>query len=212
MMDFNTLGLFLAAVFALFLSPGPNMAFVLTHGVAHGPRGGIAAALGIALADLLLTLLTATGITALIAAWPHSFDLVRGLGALYLLWLAIQALRKPSVLNMNAHAEASLRSIFFAAMWNCLLNPKALLFFMVFLPQFVETSKGQVSLQLAVLGIILSLFVLMLNVLLGILSGRIISLFVKHKTVSTFQSRLLATVFIALALRLMFLERPHARL
>jgi arginine exporter protein ArgO len=61
-------------VLALFLSPGPNMAFVLSHGVAHGPRGGFAAALGISAADLVHTLFAATGVTALVAAWPPSFD------------------------------------------------------------------------------------------------------------------------------------------
>ena len=74
MVDLSTLSLFLLAALALFLSPGPNMAFVLSHGIAHGPRGGITAAMGIAVADLVLTLLTATGVTALAAAWPPSFD------------------------------------------------------------------------------------------------------------------------------------------
>jgi threonine/homoserine/homoserine lactone efflux protein len=77
MVDFSTLGLFLLAVLTLFLSPGPNRAFVLSHGIAHGPRGGCAAAAGIACADLVLTALTATGITALAAAWPPSFDVTR---------------------------------------------------------------------------------------------------------------------------------------
>ena len=93
MVDVSTLGLFLVAVFALFISPGPNMAFVLSHGISHGSRGGIAAAVGITTADLILTLLTATGFSAIIAAWPPSFDLLRYLGAMYLVWLAIKAIR-----------------------------------------------------------------------------------------------------------------------
>lgn len=77
------------AVFTLFMSPGPNMAFVLPHGMAHGPGGGIAAALGIASVDPVLTVLTTTGFTAGVAAWPPSFDLLRYLDAIDLLWLAI---------------------------------------------------------------------------------------------------------------------------
>src|SRR6478672_12674135 len=96
MIDPGTLSLFLLAVLALFLSPGPNMAFVLSHGVAHGPRGGIAAALGIGAADLVHTLCAATGVTALVAAWPPAFDVLRYVGAAYLLWLAWQAFRSPA--------------------------------------------------------------------------------------------------------------------
>ena len=103
MVALSTLSLFLLAVLVLMLSPGPNMAFVLSHGMALGPRGGLAAALGIAAADLVLTLLTASGVTALLAAWAPMFDLLRYLGALYLLWLAWQAWRQPGVVRLGAH-------------------------------------------------------------------------------------------------------------
>ena len=105
MISLATLALFLLAVLALFLSPGPNMAFVLSHGVAHGPRGGFAAALGISSADLVHTLFAATGVTALVAAWPPSFDLLRYAGALYLLWLAWQALRSGSAAGRRRAAR-----------------------------------------------------------------------------------------------------------
>lgn len=145
MISLATLALFLLAVLALFLSPGPNMAFVLSHGVAHGPRGGFAAALGISSADLVHTLFAATGVTALVAAWPPSFDLLRYAGALYLLWLAVQALRSSGGLPTGARAQPSaFARIVRMAFLNNLVNPKALLFFMVFLPQFVDPARGSV--------------------------------------------------------------------
>src|SRR6478735_8932479 len=88
MIDGSSFLLFLLAVLALFVSPGPNMAFVLSHGVAMGPRAGFAAGLGIAAADLVHTVCAASGVTALVAAWPPAFDLLRHAGALYLLSLA----------------------------------------------------------------------------------------------------------------------------
>src|SRR5689334_6073506 len=130
MMDTGTLSLFVLAVLALFISPGPNMAFVLSHGLAHGVRGGFAAAIGISAADLVHTLCAATGVTALVAAWPPSFDVLRYAGALYLLWLAWQALRPAGARGDKAPAQpAGFARIVRMAWLNNLVNPKALLFF-----------------------------------------------------------------------------------
>lgn len=203
----STLALFMFAVLMLMLSPGPNMAFVLSHGVAHGPRGGLAAALGISCADLVLTLLSASGVTALVAAWPPSFDLLRYLGALYLLWLALQALRSPAAGLPARQTQAALSRIFFRAMLNSLLNPKALLFFLVFLPQFVQASRGSLAWQLAQLGVTLSLMALGFNALLGYFSGRIGSLLQGQPALAKWQGSLLAVVMLALAIRLLSLEQ-----
>jgi threonine/homoserine/homoserine lactone efflux protein len=208
MIEAHTLLLFLLAVLTLLLSPGPNMAFVLSHGFAHGWRGGLAAALGIALADLILTVLTASGITALVAVWPPSFDLLRGAGALYLAWLALQALRKPGQAAIGARSQGSLGAILRRGLLNCLLNPKALLFFMVFLPQFVVAAHGHIALQLTLLGAVLSLTALLFNMVLGAFSGRIGAFLAHRPQASRWQGRVLAGVLLALALRLLLLDRP----
>ncbi|MBB3639074.1 LysE family translocator [Variovorax atrisoli] len=211
MIGLATLSLFLLAVLALFLSPGPNMAFVLSHGVAHGPRGGFAAAIGISAADLVHTLFAATGVTALVAAWPPSFDVLRYAGALYLVWLAVQALRSGG-LRMGAQAQpAGFGRIVRMALLNNLVNPKALLFFMVFLPQFVDPSHGSVPLQLVQLGVVLSMAALAFNTLLGACSGQIGRWLHSRPGAARFQSGLLAAVMLGLAVRLLFLDRPSPR-
>ena len=91
MVTLPTLGLFVLAALALMASPGPNMAFVLAQGAAHGPRGAFAGAIGIALADFVLALAAASGVAALMAAWAPAFDLLRWAGAAYLVWLGVQA-------------------------------------------------------------------------------------------------------------------------
>ncbi|MET3495533.1 LysE family translocator [Variovorax boronicumulans] len=210
MIGLATLSLFLLAVLALFLSPGPNMAFVLSHGVAHGPRGGFAAALGISAADLVHTLFAATGVTALVAAWPPSFDLLRYAGALYLMWLAVQALHNGG-LRMGAPAQATgFGRIVRMALLNNLVNPKALLFFMVFLPQFVDPSRGSVPLQLVQLGVVLSAAALAFNTLLGACSGQAGRWLQRRPGAARLQSRLLALVMLGLAIRLLLLDRPAA--
>jgi len=210
MISLATLALFLLAVLALFLSPGPNMAFVLSHGVAHGPRGGFAAALGISSADLVHTLFAATGVTALVAAWPPSFDLLRYAGALYLLWLAMQSLRSSNCgLPGGARAQPSaFGRIVRMAFFNNLVNPKALLFFMVFLPQFVDPARGSVPLQLVQLGVMLSAAALAFNTLLGACSGQVGRWLQRRPGAERFQRGLLALVMVGLAIRLLLLDRP----
>jgi threonine/homoserine/homoserine lactone efflux protein len=211
MIGLATLSLFLLAVLALFLSPGPNMAFVLSHGVAHGPRGGFAAALGISAADLVHTLFAATGVTALVAAWPPSFDVLRYAGALYLAWLAVQALRSGG-LRMGAPAQTvGFGRIVRMALLNNLVNPKALLFFMVFLPQFVDPASGSVPLQLVQLGAVLSMAALAFNTALGACSGQVGRWLQRRPGAARFQSGLLAAVMLGLAVRLLFLDRPAPR-
>jgi threonine/homoserine/homoserine lactone efflux protein len=208
MIPLATLSLFVLAVLALQLSPGPNMAFVLSHGVAHGPRGGFAAAAGIATADLVHTLFAATGITALVAAWAPAFDLIRYAGVGYLVWLAAKAVRAPRQPAMAGCEQASTARIFRMAMINCLLNPKALLFFMVFLPQFVDAGRGNVLGQIILLGVVLSAVALIFNALLGGFSGRIGTIFKRMPGAAKLHGWMLAVVLLGLALRLVLLDRP----
>jgi threonine/homoserine/homoserine lactone efflux protein len=208
MIETGTFSLFLVAVLALFLSPGPNMAFVLSHGIALGPRAGFAAGLGIAGADLVHTLCAATGVTALVAAWPPSFDLLRYAGALYLLWLAWQALRSGREDVSGQAGRAGFAQVLRRAWLNNLANPKALLFFMVFLPQFVDPARGSVPAQLALLGATLSLAGLLFNTVLGACSGMIGRWLQRRRGIAVFQRGLLATVMTGLALRLLLVDRP----
>lgn len=209
MPDLSTLSIFLGAVLLLLLSPGPNMAFVISHGVAYGWRGGVASGLGIGAADIGLTLLTATGVTAVVANWPPAFDLLRYAGVAYLLWLAWKALAGNGALNLVDAARVPLSTVFVRALYNSLLNPKALLFFMVFLPQFVRPDHGSIAWQLVVLGLLLTLVSGIFHTSLGIFGALLIRSF--SGTTARFarlQSWLLAAVLLALALHLALLARP----
>ena len=203
-----TLGLFVGAVLLLLMSPGPNMAFVIAHGVSYGWRGSVAASLGIGLADLVLTTLTALGITAVIAQGPLAFDLIRLVGALYLLWMARKVWSNPSVLTTQARKQRALFSVMLRSMLNSLLNPKALLFFMVFLPQFVNAAKGQVPQQLMMLGVLLTMVSFVFHSVLGAL-GTVVNRWLAGNTqAARWQSRTLALVLALLALRLALMTRP----
>ena len=209
MIDLATLAVFCGAVLLLLLSPGPNMAFVISHGVSHGWRGGMACALGIGVADLLLTALTATGVTALVASWPPSFDLIRYAGVVYLLWLVFKTLQKSPRLD-TAHAHrVPLRRVCVQAMLNSLLNPKALLFFVVFLPQFVRPQAGSIAVQLMVLGGVLTVIAAVFHGLLGAFGGALSRFFAGRPHSAWLQKWGLATVLTVLAVRLAVMSRPN---
>lgn len=219
----TTLGLFLLAVLALFAVPGPNMWFVMTHGVTLGPRGGLAAALGIGLADVVLTVLAAAGIAAAVMAMPASFELIRAAGALWLLWMAWGAWRSsgaqtpPTVATGSPHRTPSpspspsheltrLRTVVLQSM----LNPKALLFFMVFLPQFVEPGRGPVPGQLLMLGAVLTAASVVFHGTLGVACGLLKQRLLPSSRHARWLQRGLAGVLAGLAVRLWLLERPGA--
>ncbi len=208
MISLDTLPVFFLAVILLLLSPGPNMAFVLSQAIARGWRGGLMAALGITIADLTLAVLTATGVTALVASWPPSFDIIRYAGAVYLLWLAFKTLRGSGLGALNSSEQLPLMRILFSATLNSLLNPKALLFFMVFLPQFVVPERGQVGWQLIQLGVMLALTATVFHSILGVFGAAIHRRLASTGRWAKVQSLGLATVLTLLAVRLALLSRP----
>ena len=208
MIDLATLAVFSGAVLLLLLSPGPNMAFVVSHGVTHGWRGGMASALGIGVADVLLTALTATGVTALVASWPPSFDVIRYAGVVYLLWLVFKTLQKRPVPTAGHIDRVPLGRVFLQAMLNSLLNPKALLFFVVFLPQFVRPEAGDIAVQLMVLGGVLTVIAAVFHGLLGIFGGALSRFFARRSQGAWLQKWGLATVLTVLAVRLAVMSRP----
>ncbi|WP_248795756.1 LysE family translocator [Pseudomonas sp. MWU13-2105] len=208
MIDLSTLAVFAAAVMMLLVIPGPNMAFVTTHAVAHGWKGGVAAALGISLADLLMTVAVSAGIGGLVMSWAPAFELIRWAGAAYLLWLAWMALKIPAPAAEGQMPLASMRSIFVRATLNSLLNPKALLFFMVFLPQFVSLERGSITLQLVVLGVLLAVIALVFHGLLAVCASLVHGKLPAGGLSRRFGSYGFAAVMVGLAARLVLLNRP----
>ena len=207
MPDAASLYVFVAAATLLLIVPGPNMAFVMSHGLTQGWRGAFAAALGISCSDLLMTVLVSAGVGTLLMSWAPAFELLRIGGACYLLWLAWQALAKPTQAQSASRTLRSFGSIFSRGMLNSLLNPKALLFFMVFLPQFVTPERGSIALQLTVLGGLLALIALIFHTVLGLVAGRLGRAL--HKPYARpLANYVFAAVMVALAARLILLQRP----
>ena len=152
------IGLFIAASTLLALAPGPDVIYVLTRAIAQGRKAGLAAALGFASGCIFHTALAAVGVAALIRSSELAFDLVRYAGAAYLAYIGIQALRHRSAFSLQGASDAkALMTIYRQSVIGNMLNPKVTLFFLAFLPQFVDAPAGHVGLQMAILGMVFML-------------------------------------------------------
>src|SRR5689334_9943274 len=155
MPGFHSLALFLAAGLALNLTPGPDMLYVAARGASEGRAAGIVSALGIGVGTLVHIALVAVGLAALLAAVPIAHLALRLGGAAYLIWLGVRALRAaPGSGAVGQLAPAPLGAIFRQGVITNVLNPKVALFFLAFLPQFVDASRGNPALQVVVLGLL----------------------------------------------------------
>jgi threonine/homoserine/homoserine lactone efflux protein len=196
---------FLAAAILITLSPGPDNMMVLGTGMSKGRARGIAFGLGCAFGCLSHTLLATLGVSALIAASPAAFTALKVAGGLYLLWLGAGALRSRG----GAHAAAAtgavepLPSLFRKGVLANAINPKVVLFFLSFLPQFVVPARGHASLQIALLGMIFTAQAAVLFGLLGFFSGSVGRWLGRRPGAGMWLDRLAGTIFVGLGLKLL---------
>ncbi|MFT3671779.1 LysE family translocator [Aestuariivirga sp.] len=153
--DLTTFLTYSLASMLLFITPGPDMSLWLSRTIVSGRRAGIAAMAGTQIGCVVHTALAAFGVSALIAASPTAFTALKIVGALYLLWLAVDAIRNGSSLNVRTENQpkATALSSFILGVTVNLTNPKVVLFFITFLPQFVSASDPHVTGKLLFLGL-----------------------------------------------------------
>ncbi|MGY4493950.1 LysE family translocator [Pseudomonas sp. TE3610] len=195
---------FLIAALLITASPGPDNLMVLGMGISKGRRQGIVFGLGCALGCLSHTLLAVLGISALIAASATAFLALKIVGGLYLIWMGFNAWRSSGVVNIQADVpvESSLTRLFFKGCLANAINPKVVLFFLSFLPQFVIADHGQVGAQIAALGVTFTLQAALLFGLLGYFSGAIGQWLSRRRNAGLILDRAAGTVFIGLGLKL----------
>jgi len=193
----------MAAALALNLTPGPDMMYVTARSVSDGRRAGVVAAFGIGAGTLVHIAALALGLAALLAAVPLAYDALRIAGAVYLVVIGVQLLLRPRATNATAVvAPASLQTIFAQAVVTNVLNPKVALFFLAFLPQFVEPAAGPAAAQIVVLGLLFDVQGTVVNVAVALVaSGTTRRLRANAGAVSLLQ-RLTGAIFVALGARL----------
>jgi len=196
---------FIPAALALNLTPGADMMFCLGQGLRSGSRPALAASAGISVGAFFHAGLAGLGLSALIAAMPGAFDVIRWAGVAYLLFLAWQSLRQ-GALSSSAAAAPALRAFREGLLVN-LTNPKVILFVLAFVPQFVDPARGAVLLQFLIFGAVLALGGFVINGLVGVFAGGIGRKLTGSPVFARWLGRVSAGIFAGLAVRLALLER-----
>ncbi len=202
---------FLVAALLLNLSPGPDIAFIVGHTLKNGRRAGMVAMLGIWLGAFAHVVFAVVGLSAILMTSATAFTVLKYIGAAYLVWLGIQAIRGAAgasqALSGKSPAETSLARIFRQGFLIDLLNPKVAVFFLAFLPQFVVAGAGPVSLQLFVHGTLIIVVAALIEPPLVFIGDRMARGLRGNTRVLSWLDRGLGAVLIALGLRLAVTER-----
>ena len=158
--DLPVLAAYILACVVLAITPGPDMTLFIGRTLSHSRAHGVASLLGASSGNLVHTLLVVVGISALIAASPTGFLVLKIAGALYLLWLAFQAIREGSTFSLDSpkRKALSLKRAFLSGLMVNILNPKIILFYITFLPQFVQAGDPDAWKKLTFLGVFFAVF------------------------------------------------------
>jgi threonine/homoserine/homoserine lactone efflux protein len=208
MPDLSTLALFALACLALTATPGPDMLLIASRSASQGRAAGFATLAGIQAGTYCYALAAAFGLSQLFLAVPMAYDVVRYVGAAYLLYLAWKTVRSSgTVLAPNAASRRyPIGTVFRQGLLTNLLNPKMALFVLALFPQFVQPS-GSVAVQILVLATVLNLIGLVVNGAVIVMASGVARAFGTRGRWRRTPQLLLGTVFTGLALKLAFDER-----
>ena len=206
------MAMFLGALLIVYVVPGPDMILLLETGVLRGRGQALAVAAGLAIARAAHVTLAALGLAALFKTHPWAFDAARTVGGCYLVWLGVRLLRAgPVAYDAAGQAPANragLGPALLSGVLTNVLNPKALLFCSVLLPQFVSPAQGPIGQQFAVLGVILVSLGLALDVLCALAGGAVGRWMSASPRAQKIQSRVFGLTLIGFGLRLTVAQRP----
>ena len=166
------LPVFMLAALILLLTPGPAVLYIVARSVDQGRRAGLASVLGVELGNSVHVIAATLGLSAIMLTSALAFSIVKYAGAAYLIYLGIRTLLRPVTVDQaNADTPRSLRRTFSQGALVAVLNPKTALFFLAFLPQFVDSSNGSVSFQVLVLGFVFVAMAIITDSVYALLSG-----------------------------------------
>ncbi|MFT4431887.1 LysE family translocator [Caballeronia sp. 15715] len=203
--------LFIVAVMLLSVTPGPDTAYIVGRSVAQGRGAGVVSALGIALGCIVHTLACAFGLTALLAASVTAFTIVKFAGAIYLIYLGVRLIfAKPAVTKASDEVEdsrvrtapKSLQQLFTQGFVTNVLNPKVVLFFVSFIPQFVAADSAHKTLAFLALGLVFVLVSTFWNTFVAWIAGSVTQRFSGKPGVKLWLDRVVGSAFVGLGIKL----------
>ncbi|AUO22891.1 MAG: LysE family translocator [Pseudomonas sp.] len=199
---------YVAVVIGLFLIPGPAVLLVITRTLQGGRKVGIATGLGVASGDLIHTLCAALGLSAILMTSAVAFNVVKIVGACYLIYLGIRAfMAKPGATTRKDLPTVTSTQAYFQAVGAEVLNPKTAIFFLAFLPQFIHPESGSSLAQFAVLGLIFSGLSAVYTTLISLAIRPLSQWMVGLSRLRRWEGKIIGTLFMGLGLKIAFQQR-----
>jgi threonine/homoserine/homoserine lactone efflux protein len=215
-MPLDQLFLFVVAGLLLNLTPGPDVVYIVTNALRDGARAGVVAALGITAGCFVHIFAAAIGVSALLAASATAFAVLKWVGAAYLVYVGVRMLmsRATSAIHLvasRAHSTQvmALKSIFFRGFWTNALNPKVALFFLAFLPQFIDPAVEHKSLAFLALGLLFNFNGLWVNIGWALAAAGLAQRVAAVQRTLHWLDRLAGAMFIAFGCKLALTEPPQ---
>lgn len=207
----HNLLIYMVAVLTINLLPGPDMIYIISQSLGQGRRIGFSAALGIGAGCFVHIFAVTLGLSSLILESSQAFMIIKYLGAAYLFYVGLSSLlKKQSSFIKQAEAShiVSCGKSFMNGFLTNVLNPKVALFFIAFLPQFVDTASNySVGLQVFILGLLFNFSGTTVNILVALFFGAIKNWLVHHPAVLKLQEKITGFILIGLGIRLAAFER-----
>jgi len=204
----DTILVFIAASAALAVVPGPDNVFVLTQSALHGRKAGVLVTLGLCTGLVVHTSAVALGVATIFQASEVAFNTLKFVGALYLVYLAWQAFHASSTtLGNNSDNAIDSHKLYLRGVIMNITNPKVAIFFLAFLPQFADPSKGSITTQMLLLGALFMISTLLIFGGIAWTSGFLGDWLKSSDKAQKVMNRVAGTVFIGLAVRLALTER-----
>ncbi|HZW22776.1 LysE family translocator [Noviherbaspirillum sp.] len=207
MLGISNFGLFLVAVLLLNATPGPDTAYIIGRSIAQGRTAGLLSALGISAGCCVHALASAIGLSAILAASATAFTFIKLAGGAYLVYLGIRMMLAKPAGPAASTARGDVRSrktIFLQAMVTNVLNPKVILFFLAFIPQFVRSDAQQKTLAFLVLGVAFALISMAWNSGTAFLAGTLARRAGSSPRAKLWLERVVGATFVALGAKLAF--------
>ena len=204
----TTLLLLVAMTVLVCLVPGPDMLYVISRSTGQGRSAGVLSCLGIATGGLLQTTAVAFGISGVFLAVPIAYDILKYVGAAYLVYLGIRfILSREEIQTSSRDGKADFGKAFFQGSVTTLLNPKVALFYLAFLPQFVDPTRGHVALQLLILGLLFNITSLAVDTSVALLASLVATWLKRRSRAAKLIHWLTGSALVGLGVRLAFSGR-----
>ncbi len=209
MIELTNLYLFLGASILLAFSPGPDNIYVMTQGITRSKKAAFVTSLGLSSGVIIHTTAAAFGISAIFHTSEMAFNVVKFLGAFYLIYMAYKAFkhRNDKLTFGQKESAKDLKSLYTKGFIMNILNPKVSIFFLAFLPQFVTVSNGNVPMQMIILGVVFMIVTIVVFTSMGVIANKFGEKIVANPSISKYLNTITAGVFFSLGLKLALSER-----